>query len=86
MNPMRTRNLHTLRTRIDGKRAIIQEGWVSEAFPYVYYVTFPQLRVKAMLPNGEAMRNGAFNLTVRTRSKGYKAVAMSIIRSLDFPQ
>jgi hypothetical protein len=70
-------------TRIDGRRAIIQncsDRNQPSGSHSVYYVTFPKLKVD----NGQEMENGMFNLTVTYRDLRYRAVAERIVRSLDF--
>jgi hypothetical protein len=81
--PEKSRRTRTLRTRIDGKRAIIQrcsETDERKGFRHIYYVTFPKLRVF----NGEYFTDGMFNFTVEYRSQRYLPVAEDIVQSLDF--
>ena len=78
-----SKNTRTLRTRIDGKRAVIQrcsETDERKGFRYIYYVTFPKLRVF----DGEKFHYGMFNFTVEYRSHHYLSMAKRIVRSLDF--
>jgi len=81
--PKKSGRTHTLRTRIDGKRAIIQrcsETDERKGFRYIYYVTFPNMKVF----NGQYFDYGMFNLTVEYRNPRYSSVAARIVRSLDF--
>ena len=80
---MKAQRAHTLRTRIDGKRALVQECSELDAqrgFHYIYYVTFPKMKVS----NGEETRNGMFNLTIRYKKRDYQSVAGRVVRSLAF--
>ena len=77
------RHTRTWRTRIDGKRAIVQECSQLESQDEVrdiYYVTIPRLKVS----NGHEMRNGMFNMTIKCKAERHREVARRIIRSLDF--
>ena len=79
----KSKNTRTLRTTIDGNRAIIQQCSQTDqrkGFRYVYYVTFPKLRVF----DGEGFHCGMFNLTVEYRNQRYLSIARRIVRSLDF--
>jgi hypothetical protein len=81
--PKKSRHTHTLRTMIDGKRAIIQrcsETDERKGFRYVYYVTFPRVKVF----NGQYFDYGMFNLTVEYRNPRHAPVAERIVRSIDF--
>ena len=73
----------TSRSTVDGKRAIIQECPDAEGpsgFRHVYYVTFPSLKVD----NGEEMKPGVFNLTIRYKEEQYRSLAKRIARSVQF--
>jgi hypothetical protein len=73
----------TQRTWIDGNRAIVQQCSVTDerrGFRYIYYVTFPKLKIF----DGEKFRNGMFNFTVEYKLRRYSAIAKRIILSLDF--
>jgi hypothetical protein len=64
----KSKNTRTLRARIDGNRAVIQRCSQTDerkGFRYIYYVSFPKLRVF----DGEAFRYGTFNLTVEYRNR-----------------
>jgi len=81
----KTRNTVTREIRIDGRRAIIQECsnvTGRKESPFIYYVTFPRLRVS----NGEEMRNGLFNLTIRYKIRQDRFVAARMVRSIDFKE
>jgi hypothetical protein len=81
--PRKGKNTRTLRTRIDGNRAVIQQCSQtdeSQRFRYMYYVTFPKLRVF----DGEGFHYGMFNLRVGFRNRRHLSVAREIVRSLDF--
>ena len=81
--PKRGRQTRTRRAVIDGKRAIIQrcpQTNERKAFRYIYYVTFPRLKVF----NGEEFRYGMFNFAVEYSDKRYLPVAEEIVRSIDF--
>ena len=72
-----------MRTKIDGKRAIIQRCSDTDerkGFRYIYYVTFPKLKVY----NGQYFSYGMFNFTVAYRNPRYSSVAERIVRSIDF--
>jgi hypothetical protein len=77
------KHTRTLRTWIDGNRAVIQQCSETDerkGFRYIYYVTFPKLRIF----DGERSRYGMFNFTVEYKLRRYSSVANRIIRSLDF--
>ena len=79
----KSKNSRTIRTRIDGKTAIIQQCSETDerkGFRYIYYVTFPKLRVF----DGETFHYGMFNLMVEYRSRSYLWIAKRIVSSLDF--
>jgi hypothetical protein len=79
----KSRQIRTLRTVIDGKRAIIQRCSETDArrrFRYIYYVTFPKLKVY----DGEGFRYGMFNLTITYKNRRYSSVADRIVRSINF--
>jgi hypothetical protein len=74
---------HTRRTWIDGKRAVVQQCSATDerkGFRYIYYVTFPRLRIF----DGERPRYGMFNFTVEYKLRRYSTLASRIVRSLDF--
>ena len=77
------KNGRTRRTWIDGKRAVIQQCSAKnerKGFRYIYYVTFPKLRIF----DGEKFSYGMFNLTVEYKLRRHSSLAQRIIRSLDF--
>jgi hypothetical protein len=77
------KHTRTLRTWIDGNRAVIQQCSETDerkGFRYIYYVTFPKLRVF----DGEKFRHGMFNFTVEYKLRRYSTLAKRIVRSLDF--
>ncbi len=79
----RALDTNTFRTRIDGRRAIIQACSQTDeriGSRYVYYVTFPRLRV----PHGPGERDGMFSLTIAYKDRQYLPIAARIVRSLDF--
>ena len=79
----KSKHIRTLRTWIDGNRAVIQqcsERNERKGFRYIYYVTFPRLRIF----DGERSRYGMFNLTVEYKLRRYSTLANLIVRSLDF--
>ena len=79
----KSKHTRTLRTWIDGNRAVIQQCSETDerkGFRYIYYVTFPKLRIF----DGERSRYGMFNFTVEYKLRRYSSVANRIIRSLDF--
>lgn len=81
--PKKSRHTRTLRTRIDGKRAIIQrcsETDGRKGFRYIYYLTFPKVKVF----NGQYFDYGMFNFTVEYKNPRHSSVAERIIRSIDF--
>lgn len=81
--PKKDKNTRTLRTRIDGKKAIIQQCSQTDerkGFRYIYYVTFPKVKVF----NGEFFDYGMFNFTVEYKNKRYLPVAERIVRSINF--
>lgn len=74
---------HTRRTWIDGKRAVVQQCSATnerKGFRYIYYVTFPKVRIF----DGEKFRYGMFNLTVEYKLRRHSSLAQRIVRSLDF--
>jgi len=74
---------HNRRTWIDGSRAVIQQCSATDerkGFRYLYYVTFPKVRIF----DGEKFRFGMFNLTVEYKLRRYSTLAKRIGRSLDF--
>lgn len=74
---------HTRRTWIDGKRAVVQQCSATDerkGFRYIYYVTFPKVKVF----DGEKLRYGMFNFTVEYKHRRYSGLAKRIVRSLDF--
>jgi hypothetical protein len=79
----KNKNTRTLRARIDGKRAVTQQCSQTDerkGFRYIYYVTFPKLRVF----DGERFHYGMFNLRVEYRNPRTLSAARQIVRSLDF--
>ena len=79
----RSRTVRTLRTGIDGKKAVIQQCTEIDGgngARYIYYVTFPRVKVF----NGWYFDNGMFNFTVEYRNRRYLPVARDIVRSIDF--
>jgi hypothetical protein len=81
--PRKSKRTRTLRTKIDGKRAIIQQCSETDerkGFRYIYYVTFPKVKVF----NGEYFDYGMFNFTVEYKNKHYAPVAERIVRSINF--
>jgi hypothetical protein len=73
----------TQRTWIDGYRAVIQRCSDTDerkGFHYLYYVTFPKLKVF----DGEKFRNGMFSFTIEYRDPRQTQTAAHIVRSLDF--
>ena len=73
----------TLRRRIDGKKAVLQQCSISDerkGFRYLYYVTFPRLKVF----DGEAFRPGTFSFTFEYQDPRYSSIAARIVNSLDF--
>ena len=74
---------HTRRTWIDGKRAVVQQCSATDerkGFRYIYYVTFPKVKIF----DGEKFRYGMFNFTVEYKHRRYSSLAKRIVRSLDF--
>lgn len=74
---------YTSRTWIDGKRAVVQQCSATDerkGFRYIYYVTFPKVRIF----DGEKFRYGMFNFTVEYKDRRYSSLAKRIVRSLDF--
>ena len=79
----KSRKTHTFRARIDGKASIIQRCSTTiegRAFSYIYYVTFPKLKVR----NVDTFQRGMFNLTVRYKNKSDLRTAERIVRSINF--
>lgn len=79
----KSKNTRTMRTRIDGHRAVIQQCSNTDerrGFRYIYYVTFPKLRVF----DGEKFHYGMFNLRIYYRNRRNLSIAKRIVRSLDF--
>ena len=79
----KSKHTRILRTWIDGNRAVIQQCSETDerkGFRYIYYVTFPKLRVF----DGESFRHGTFNFTVEYKSRRHSSVAKRIVRSLSF--
>src|SRR6185369_3794657 len=78
-----SKNTRTWQTRIYGNRATLQqcsETDKREGFHYIYYVTFPKIKVF----NGEYFEFGMFSLTVEYKNKFDLPVAAKIIHSLNF--
>ena len=81
--PASSTDTRSWRTRIDQQRAVVQRCSITDGrkgFRYIYYVTFPRLRVF----DGEVFRLGMFNLTVEYKDRSYSRIAARIIHSLDF--
>lgn len=81
--PRKSKKTRTWRTKIDGKRAVIQQCSETDerkGFRYIYYVTFPKVKVF----NGESFDYGMFNFTVEYKNKNYLPVAERIVRSINF--
>ena len=79
----KSKHIRTLRTWIDGNRAVVQqcsETNERKGFRYIYYVTFPKLRIF----DGERSRYGMFNFTVEYKLRRYSTLANRIVRSLEF--
>lgn len=79
----KARHVQTLRKKIGGKNAVIQrcsETDPRKGFRYIYYATFPRLKVY----NGEAFRNGMFNLTIKYKKRADISTAEKISRSIRF--
>jgi hypothetical protein len=79
----KSKHIHTLRTWIDGNRAVVQQCSETDerkGSRYIYYVTFPKLRIF----EGERFRYGMFNFTVGYKLRRYSNLANRIVRSLDF--
>jgi len=75
--------IHTSRTWIDGNRAVVQQCSATDerkGFRYIYYVTFPKVKIF----DGETFRYGMFNFTVEYKDRRYSRLAKRIVRSLDF--
>ncbi len=81
--PKKSKKTRTWRTRIDGKHAVIQQCSATnerKGFHYVYYVTFPKIKVF----NGEKFDYGMFNFTIEYKNKQYLHIAKQIANSLNF--
>ena len=79
----KSKNTRTLAARIDGNRAVIQQCSQTDerkGSRYIYFVTFPKLRVF----DGEGFHYGMFNLRVEYRDRRHLSIARQIVRSLDF--
>jgi hypothetical protein len=79
----KSQHIRTLRTWIDGNRAVVQqcsERDERKGFRFIYYVTFPKLRMF----DGERHRYGMLNFTVEYKLRRYSNLANRIVRSLDF--
>jgi hypothetical protein len=73
----------TQRTWIDGYRAVIQRCSATDerkGFRYIYYVTFPKLKVF----DGEKFHPGMFNFMIEYKDRRYSSIAGRMVRSLDF--
>jgi hypothetical protein len=73
----------TKRAWIDGHRAVIQQCSDTDerkGFRYIYYVTFPKLKVF----DGEKFRYGMFNFTIEYKDQRYSTIAGRMVRTLDF--
>lgn len=78
-----SKGTRTQRTWIDGYRAVIQRCSDTDdrkGFRYLYYVTFPRLKVF----DGEKFHNGMFNFTIEYRDPRQTPIAAQVVRSLDF--
>ena len=81
--PRKNGRTHTRRTWIDGSSAVVQQCSDTDerkGFRYIYYVTFPKVRIF----DGEKFRYGMFNFTVEYKLRRYSTIAKQIVRSLDF--
>lgn len=81
--PAKNKDTRTRRTWIDGYRAVIQQCADTDdrkGFRYIYYVTFPKLKVF----DGERFHNGTFSLTIEYTDRRRSAIAAQMVRSLDF--
>ena len=79
----KAKTLGPFRVRLNGNRAVIQRCSLTDerkGYRYIYYVTFPKLRVF----DGEGFHYGMFNLRVKYRNPRHLSVARQIVRSLDF--
>ena len=79
----KSKNTRTLRARLNGYRAVIQRCSLTDerkGYRYIYYVTFPSLRVF----DGEGFHYGMFNLRIKYQNPRHLSVARQIVRSLDF--
>lgn len=77
------KNVRTWRTKIDGKKAVIQRCSMTDSrkgFRHLYYVTFPKLRVS----DGQGFHPGMFSSRVEYKDPRYSRTAARIIYSLDF--
>lgn len=73
----------TQRLRIDGYRAVVQQCSGTDerkGFRYIYYVTFPKLKVF----DGEKFRYGMFSFTIEYKDQRYSTIAKRMIRTLVF--
>jgi hypothetical protein len=81
--PKKSAKTLTWRTKIDGKKVIIQKcvetaSWKIQGF--IYYVTFPKLKVY----DGDKFNYGMFNLTITYKNRRYLPTVEKIVRSLSF--
>ncbi len=79
----KNKKTQTLWTRIDGKRAIIQQCSQTDelrGFRHIYYVTFPKIKVHL----GNSVEDGMFNLRIEYKNQRYLPVAEKIVRSINF--
>jgi hypothetical protein len=77
------RKTKTRSAKINGKRAIIQQCRETDERKrgrYIYYVTFPKVKVF----NGESFDYGMFNLSIRYKDKLFISAAERIVHSIDF--
>lgn len=81
----KNKKTRTLRTRIDGKRAIIQQCSKTDelrGFRYIYYITFPKIKVHL----GGSVEYGMFNLTLENKNRRFFPLAKKIVHSINFQQ
>lgn len=75
----------TWKNKIDGKKAIIQRCVETDArddFKFIYYVTFPKLKVYEA--ESRKFNYGTFNLTITYKNRQELSTAERIVRSLNF--
>ena len=74
-------NARTWRANINGQRALLQTCLMADetnGFRYLYYATFPRVRVF----DGETFHYGMFNIRVAYKNNRDTAAAARIVRSL----